>query len=104
EVLEHCYVESPKKGDKRTPYIDRATKQLDVSKKDAGDFQKRIISALSSTTKPHTEVILLLGSVGVGKSTFIQRFRKVLAADEIQENGIWLYLNFKHFSDTGLTL
>ena len=104
EVLEHCYVESPKKPDKKMPYIDRPTRSLDISKKEAGEFQKRITTALSTHTPPHTEVMLLLGSVGVGKSTFIQRFRKVLAAKEIDENGIWLYLNFKHFSDTGLTL
>ena len=104
EVLAHCYVESPKKTDKRTPYIDRNTSALEVSKKEAGDFQKRIISALDTDQKPHTEVILLLGSVGVGKSTFIQRFRKVLAAKEIDADGIWLYLNFKHFSDTGFSL
>ena len=99
EVLEHCYVESRKKTDRRMPYVDLATKKLDVSKKEAGEFQKRIISALDTERKPHTEVILLLGSVGVGKSTFIQRFRKVLASDEINSSGIWLYINFKHFSD-----
>lgn len=104
EVLEHCYVESPKKPDRRTPYIDRAASTLEVSRREAGEFQKRIISALDTDQKPHTEVILLLGSVGVGKSTFIQRFRKVLAAKEINADGIWLYLNFKHFSDTGLSL
>lgn len=104
EVLEHCYVDSPKKTDRKTPYIDRPTSTLEVSRKEAGDFQKRIISALNTERSPHTEVILLLGSVGVGKSTFIQRFRKVLAAKEIDNGGIWLYLNFKHFSDTGLSL
>ncbi len=104
EVLEHCYVESPKKSDRRTPYIDRTTSTLEISKKEAGEFQKRITSALDTEQKPHTEVILLLGSVGVGKSTFIQRFRKVLATNEIDADGIWLYLNFKHFSDTGFSL
>jgi len=104
EVLEHCYVESPKKSDKKRPYIDQPTSELTVSKKEAGEFQRRITAALASSQQAHTEVVLLLGSVGVGKSTFIQRFRKVLAAKEIEENGIWLYLNFKHFSDTGLTL
>jgi len=104
EVLEHCYVESPKKTDKKAPYIDRHISTLDVSKKEAGEFQKRISSALSSHSPSHTEVILLLGSVGVGKSTFIQRFRKVLLAKEIDADGVWLYLNFKQFSDTGLTL
>lgn len=104
EVLEHCYVESPKKADRKVPYIDRVTSPLEVTKKEAGDFQKRIIAALDTEHEPHTEVILLLGSVGVGKSTFIQRFRKVLAAKEIDKDGIWLYLNFKHFSDTGLSL
>lgn len=104
EVLEHCYVDSPKKSDKNIPYIDRPTKNINVSRREAGEFQKRITSALNSKSKAHTEVILLLGSVGVGKSTFIQRFRKVLAVKEINSNGIWIYINFKHFSDTGKTL
>ena len=104
EVLEHCYVESPKKSDKAAPYIDRQISSLDVSKKEAGEFQKRITSALNSSSPSHRDVIILLGSVGVGKSTFIQRFRKVLLVKEIDKNGVWLYLNFKQFSDTGLTL
>ena len=104
EVLEHCYVDSPKKPDKKAPYIDRPTLPLEISRKEAGEFQKRILTALNTKNRSHTEVILLLGSVGVGKSTFIQRFRKVLAAREIDNSGIWLYLNFKHFSDTGLSL
>jgi energy-coupling factor transporter ATP-binding protein EcfA2 len=104
EVLEHCYVESPKKSGKNTPYMDRPAQELSISKKEAGEFQRRITAVLNSKTPAHTEVILLLGSVGVGKSTFIQRFRKVLAAKEIDKSGIWLYLNFKHYSDTGMTL
>ena len=59
---------------------------------------------MSPSSEFNKEVILLLGSVGVGKSTFIQRFRKVLLAKEIDESGIWLYLNFKQFSDTGSTI
>ncbi len=104
EVLEHCYVESPRKADKRRPYLDRSARDLEVSKRDAGEFQQRIASALDPEAKAHNEVIILLGSVGVGKSTFIQRYRKVLAEKEISEHGIWLYLNFKHYSDTGLGL
>ncbi|MDC3332875.1 ATP-binding protein [bacterium] len=104
EILENCYVDSPKKSEKNSPYLDRSAKSISVSKKDAGDFQKRIISSLSTSKANHAEVILLIGSVGVGKSTFIQRFRKVLASKDIDENGIWIYLNFKHHSDTGESL
>ena len=104
EILEHCYVESPKKTDKQKPYMDRETTALHVSKKDAGDFQQRITSSLNADKTDHTEVIFLIGSVGVGKSTFIQRFRKVLAKIEIDNKGIWIYINFKHFSDTGESL
>ncbi len=101
EILEHCYVDSPNKKDKSTPFMDREIKLLYVSKKDAGDFQQRITSSLTNHKVNHTEVILLIGSVGVGKSTFLQRFRKVLAKKEIDNAGIWIYLNFKHYSDTG---
>ncbi|MGD1451576.1 P-loop NTPase fold protein [Vibrio harveyi] len=101
EILEHCYVDSPKKADRRNPYIDISSTPLTVSKKDAGDFQRKITTSLKAGKIAHKEIILLLGSVGVGKSTFIQRFRKVLAKKDIDENGIWIYVNFKHFSDTG---
>lgn len=101
EILEHCYVESPRKNEKAKPYLDIPTRDLTVSKKDAGDFQERILSALKSSNRDKSETTLLLGSVGVGKSTFIQRFRKVLAKDEIDENGIWIYFNFKKYSGTG---
>jgi energy-coupling factor transporter ATP-binding protein EcfA2/DNA-binding PadR family transcriptional regulator len=104
EILEHCYVDSPKKQDKKSPFIDIQTSPLIVSKKEAGDFQKRILASLQVGKTNHKEIILLLGSVGVGKSTFIQRFRKVLAKSEIDKKGIWIYINFKHFSDTGETL
>lgn len=104
EILEHCYVDSPKKIDKQAPFVDLQTSPLIVSKKEAGDFQKRILTTLRAGKTNHKEIILLLGSVGVGKSTFIQRFRKVLAKSEIDEKGIWIYINFKHFSDTGESL
>lgn len=101
EILEHCYVDSNKKLTKQTPYFDQEIKLLYVSRKDAGDFQHRILSSLNRSIPNKMEVILLIGSVGVGKSTFLQRFRKVLAQDIIDKNGIWVYLNFKHYSDTG---
>jgi DNA-binding PadR family transcriptional regulator/energy-coupling factor transporter ATP-binding protein EcfA2 len=104
EILEHCYVDSPRKKDKALPYLDIETQRLHVDKRDAGDFQKRVVASLTSTKSPRAEVIFLLGSVGVGKSTFIQRFRKVLAKDYIDELGIWLYLDFRGFSDTGEAL
>ena len=101
EILEHCYVDSPQKHEKQMPYFDQEIKLLYVNKKDAGDFQQRILSSLNRAIPNNMEVILLIGSVGVGKSTFLQRFRKVLAKDIIDKNGIWIYLNFKSFSDTG---
>lgn len=104
EILEHCYVDSARKQDKQTPYFDHEIKSLYVSKKDAGEFQQRIYSLLRRTKPNHKEVILLIGSVGVGKSTFLQRFRKVLAKNEIDKKGMWFYINFKHFSDTGENL
>lgn len=104
EILEHCYVDSPRKSDKSAPYVDREVKALDVDKKSAGDFQRRVVSALKAGKTDSSDVILLIGSVGVGKSTFIQRFRKVLAKEEINERGIWIYINFKKFSDTGSPL
>jgi len=104
EILRNCYVESQKKGQGGKPYLDMDTQELKVTKRDAGDFQNRITTGLKAGELKSTEVILLLGSVGVGKSTFIQRFRKVLAKEDIDKHGIWLYFDFKKFSDTGETI
>lgn len=60
EILEHCYVDSPKKRDKNTPYIDMEVKNLSITKKGAGDFQQRISSALKAGKTDHTEVVLLI--------------------------------------------
>jgi len=109
EILRNCYVSTPRDSSykgiegsslKDHYYLDFKTEELKINKKNAGHFQERIESTLRNK-KDCSEVILLLGGVGSGKTTFIHRFRKVLAKDIIDNDGIWIYINFKPYSDTG---
>jgi hypothetical protein len=110
EILENCYVESPRDssyekgldGLLRRKSIDlgHRARPITVTKKDAGDFQKTVSAELAKSLGD-PEVLLILGGIGVGKTTFIHRFRKVIAAHEIDDNCLWAYVDFNKYSDTG---
>lgn len=113
EILSNCYVESPRDSSyekgmssllRRRPLdLGGSRKDVVVSKKDAGEFQRKIESQIQ---KPggEPEILLVLGGIGVGKTTFIHRFRKVLASEDIDASCLWAYVDFNKYSDTGETL
>lgn len=106
EVLKNCYVESPRDSSyekslggllQNKPITrERTMRPLRVGRKDAGEFGETFAHTLE--VRDAGEVVLLLGSIGVGKTTFIQRFRKVLARDRIDEACLWSYVDFRGFS------
>ena len=109
DILEQCYVESARDSgysaslrellQSRPILAERKVEPIEVTKKDAGLFQRKVEDDLASASS-QSEVILLLGNVGAGKSTFIQRFRKVLARDRIEQDCIWAYVNFNKYANT----
>lgn len=115
ELLEHCYVESSRDSSygrgleqllkDQSSLVSRFpnAKQLRTSRKSAGEFQETF-EQHSSDNKHVPEVLLILGGVGAGKTTFIYRFRKVLARESIDNNCLWAYINFNRFSGSGENL
>lgn len=111
-LLKNCYVESPRDSSYERG-LDGLIKQkpvdwglgshsIDVGKKHAGIFQDQVHQDIERNNQP--EVLLLLGGVGVGKTTFIHRFRNVISKDEIDRSALWGYIDFNKFSDTGEVL
>jgi hypothetical protein len=113
ELLQNCYVETPRDSSyekgldsllRRKPIdMGHGATPVTVTKNDAGTFQ-RTVTAQMSKPLGDPEVLLILGGIGVGKTTFIHRFRKVIAAEDIEENCLWAYVDFNKYSDTGETL
>lgn len=110
ELLERCYVESPRESSyekgldgllrHRPIALGEKVHPLKVSKSDAGLFQKEFESA-AHPDKGNPEILLILGGIGVGKSTFINRFRHVLANDQIDHQCLWAYVDFNHYTHDG---
>lgn len=104
DLLEQCYVASGRDSGydqslrallkDRPTFAEMQVEPIVVQKKGAGGFEKII------ERNGIEEVVLLLGGIGAGKSTFIQRFRKVIAKKRIDEECIWAYVNFNHYSDS----
>ena len=103
DLIEKCYVASGRDSSydqslrallkDRPTFAEMQVEPIVVHKKDAGGFEKVI------ERNGIEEVVLLLGGIGAGKSTFIQRFRKVIAKNRIDDECIWAYVNFNHYSD-----
>ena len=104
ELLEFCYVESARDSsyergigellkEHRTS-IPNGAKALTISKTGLSGFQKRIAEQAHVSQQ---SVTLLLGTVGAGKTTFINRLRKVYAKDIIDDNFVWIYVSFNSF-------
>lgn len=109
ELLEYCYVESPRDSsyergigellkEHRTRIPDGATRLI-TKKKDAGDFQSHV-TGLSDRKTHFGSVTLLLGTVGAGKTTFLNRFRKIFARELIDENFFWIHVSFNAFVES----
>jgi len=100
DALEACYV----KSSERVKYDSRLKMHISDAKpllerkvvrprkrKDTRHLDETIKKAEVNTP----QFLLLLGSVGVGKTTFLQYTRKVSAAKAIDNQVIWLYVDYK---------
>lgn len=109
ELLEKCYVKNPD----RTKFDNRIQMHLKKSeslfatqpkkpmrKKDAAALSDSLNSALSSS---RPLAVLILGTVGTGKTTFLQYTRKVTAGDFFEQSKDkayphWIDVDFRDFS------
>lgn len=106
EVLKECYVydESsiPLSDEIENYFVDKlphfAEKykiaQIYQTEVKAGAFQKQFMTKSYETyDKTKGSLIVLLGGVGVGKSTFLHRFFRIILANH--ENLLWFYIDFR---------
>lgn len=109
ELIEQCYVESPSHRSyeqslrelarARPTLVEGRLKPVRVTRKGAGTFESAFDAARQNELG-HPEVLMLLGGVGAGKTTFISRFRRVIARERIERDCLWLYVNFNKYSHT----
>ena len=100
EALKLCYVKSSERrkydsrlqmvvSDAKT-YLGHKTTRV-RSRKSKGYFETKITQDIPGSPR----FILILGSVGAGKTTFLHYTRKISAASQIDKKVLWLYVDFK---------
>jgi hypothetical protein len=100
EALKLCYVKSSERlkydsrlqmvvSDAKT-YLGHKTTRV-RSRKSQGYFETKITQDIPGRPR----FILILGTVGSGKTTFLHYTRKVSAASQIDNKVLWLYVDFK---------
>ncbi len=109
ELLEKCYVNSPDKqkfDHKIKMHLNRKENLFSVQpkrpmrEKDANSLKKSI-QEVTKNSRPLA--ILILGSVGAGKTTFLEYSRKITTIDFFNHqingfNPLWIQLDFRDFS------
>lgn len=83
----------------RAPLLNLPIEELETEKKSAGRFQQKFLEAKNST-----KMFLLLGGSGVGKTTFIYRFFNFILSEAEREFLVWIYIDFKKFSEEGKSI
>lgn len=104
DILKHCYahekaIYQPADYGIKQLFIDKMPhftqedniKFFEEQEKYAGWFEEWFNYIRRSTSKG--DLILLIGGIGSGKTTFIHRFFNIILKDEIKN--IWLYVDFK---------
>lgn len=100
-ALSYCYVKNTERTafDGRLkmyltdpkPKLGIAATRVKTSKKSYDYFDQKI----GQTTAAHSKFFMILGQVGVGKSTFLAYTRLVSAKDIIDSKICWLYVDFR---------
>lgn len=104
EILEKAYVDSDVNTryartfetflrDKTIPIHAPSVRQIAPHKKDEKHFTDAL-SHYSSSLPATGSIQLLIGAVGAGKSTFIERFERFLLPDNLKSQIFWVYANF----------
>ncbi|CAE6858119.1 hypothetical protein R69658_07489 [Paraburkholderia aspalathi] len=97
-IARHGYVPSRR----RERYVDPIDRVIRASRppselhaREMNDTAKpaELLGKLASSTDLDKKVLLIVGSVGSGKTTFIDHLREVALSDELRETTLWLRLN-----------
>jgi hypothetical protein len=102
EVLRECYCDNVRLAqyekqlerllEDRPPKIDLPAETVRTKRRSAGRFQDRVEQVL--TLPEEGTALLLVGGVGVGKTTFLHRFAEFILSPEIKARLLWLYVDF----------
>lgn len=65
--------------------------QIDQGEKDSGQFGTAMLHALRSNKG---QLILLLGGIGAGKTTFLRRYQKDVGKDALDNHAFWFHVDF----------
>jgi GTPase SAR1 family protein len=72
-------------------------KKIVQKKKSSGVFQKDFVKGLDKLNAEYGEpiLLLLLGGIGSGKTTFIHRFFNVVLSEAEKEKKLWFYIDWR---------
>lgn len=103
EILKECYVFGKTKlhndlkdyFQDNLPYFMSKYKIKDIIERDS---EPEVFMQEYQSKKDVTDgsIIVLLGGIGSGKSTFIHRFFKVVLTDKEKENILWFHIDFRN--------
>ena len=102
DVLQHCYVypaECRLREEELEQLLTDRPPQFDVEVTDIQNknsfvqFGERLKSYLG-VSKP-TQIVFVIGGIGVGKTMFIRRFFEISADDEVRKRLTYLYIDFR---------
>ena len=106
DLLAECYCETGRQAQHskeiqsllrdRIPNFGAPIKAITVKRKSAEPFQEDISASLLG--QESGRLILLLGGVGVGKTTFLHRFFHNILDESVRDKSVWLYVDFLRLS------
>jgi hypothetical protein len=109
EVLKQCYVfdrSNSQLGDEfdvffkdKMPHFSQKFKIKEIMEREkkGGVFETEFFSKKQNQNRNHDgSLMVLLGGIGSGKTTFIHRFFKIVLSDH--ENLLWFYVDFRYTS------
>jgi len=99
-VLRECFCDTPRQRQYEKQlrvFIEESAVQVDkpvipvvTTRRSAGTFERNHRAAVAAGPT----VFLLVGGVGVGKTTFIHRFYRFILDEAAREKTVWLYVDF----------
>ena len=110
-ILQKAYVESARQGQYgrqvdellsgAIPHLNLAIEQVETTKRSAPALDSQLGELVQDVDEgiPEGAVTLVVGSVGVGKTTFLRRYFEFLESDEIRRSVIPIFIDFLDLSE-----